>query len=72
VDIILMPHFDAELSGGIPLQSWILIRTILLPVVYLINILVIFPASKAIDGYITYDNKKNAVEFYKKKKINKI
>jgi hypothetical protein len=69
VDILIMPVFDQQLGGGIPLDSWLLIRIISFPFISIINIVVIFPSFRAISGFITVDNGKG-FERYKKAKSN--
>jgi hypothetical protein len=65
VDILIMPVFDQQLGGGVPLESWLLIRIIAFPFVSIVNIVVIYPSFKAISGFITVDNGRG-FERYKK------
>jgi hypothetical protein len=67
VDILIMPVFDQQLGGGVPLDSWLLIRIIAFPFVSVVNIIVIYPSFKAISGFITVDNGRG-LERYKKVK----
>jgi hypothetical protein len=62
VDIIMMPLFDKELGGGMPLEYWVPVRTLMFPMVVLINFVVIYPVYKTITPILKYDYRDNLVE----------
>jgi hypothetical protein len=55
VDIILMPLFDAELGGGMPVSYWIPFRSVTFPFVALVNFAIVFPVYKTIMPMMKYD-----------------
>lgn len=55
VEIIMMPLFDTELGGGIPMEYWIAFRMLFLIIINFINLLVVYPIYKTIIKLIKYD-----------------
>jgi hypothetical protein len=47
-----MPTFDYQLGGGIPFDSWVLIRIVSFPLLATINILVIWPCYNVISRFV--------------------
>ncbi|MDR2636382.1 MAG: hypothetical protein LBB95_00830 [Mycoplasmataceae bacterium] len=52
VNITIMPTFDYQLGGGIPFDSWVLIRIVSFPLLATINILVIWPCYNVISRFV--------------------
>ncbi|GMO15695.1 MAG: hypothetical protein Ta2E_06730 [Mycoplasmoidaceae bacterium] len=62
IDLMVMPVFDQQLGGGIPLNSWLLIRVMAFPFVTVINIIIIYPSYKAISGFIVVNHENSKYE----------
>jgi hypothetical protein len=58
----MMPAFDQELGGGIPLDYWITYRIFFGIVVALVNLFVVLPIYKTIRQIIKYDYRSSIVE----------
>lgn len=62
VSIILMPLFDQQMGGAMPLDYWIVFRTFMFIPVVLINMLILFPIYKVILPMFKYNYTENIFE----------
>jgi hypothetical protein len=54
-----MPTFDQQLGGGMPLDFWIAVRIICLPLMLVINLVVIYPVYRIVSKIVVYDTTSN-------------
>jgi hypothetical protein len=62
IEVVMMPVFDQQLGGGIPLDYWITYRIFFGIVVALVNLFVVLPIFKTVRQIMKYDYRSSIVE----------
>jgi hypothetical protein len=55
IEVVMMPVFDVELGGGIPLDYWIVFRLFFSIVIILINFFIVYPIYHSTRSLMRYD-----------------